>query len=266
MARAMKLGVEAGRLAFRAGRIPRKAVRVGQQPARRSHRRPDESTQLEVPPRARAARGDAAAAEARSASEADRALQRSVHRARSRADAAAGVPAPAAALRRAPDHAAQRRAGTSALAPPRPSGGLKGRLAAFVWRIVGPTLQRQHDVQLAARRSPQSQRRRAPRGAARDRERRSRMLRGQLGDLLAFQSRLVVYLQQITLYVDTKDRETAGARAGRQRRAERARRGPGASGGNRWSRASSASRRAWPASAPRTRSCARSSASRSRRR
>ena len=36
MARAMKLGVEAGRLAFRAGRIPRKSLRVGQQPARRA--------------------------------------------------------------------------------------------------------------------------------------------------------------------------------------------------------------------------------------
>ena len=36
------------------------------------------------------------------------------------------------------------------------------------------------------------------------------MLRGQIGDLLLFQSRLVVYLQQITLYVDGKDRETAG--------------------------------------------------------
>ena len=35
-------------------------------------------------------------------------------------------------------------------------------------------------------------------------------LRGQLANLLAFESRLIAYLQQITAYVDTKDRDTAG--------------------------------------------------------
>ena len=35
MARAMKLAVEAGRLAFRAGRIPQARVRLGEQPAGR---------------------------------------------------------------------------------------------------------------------------------------------------------------------------------------------------------------------------------------
>ena len=91
-----------------------------------------------------------------------------------------------------------------------PSGsGLKGRLAAFIWSLVGPPLQKQsafnarvvdhvnrnvaahHETQHAI-------------------ESVIGMLRGHVSDLLLFQSRLIVYLQQITLYVDTKDRETAG--------------------------------------------------------
>ena len=87
--------------------------------------------------------------------------------------------------------------------------GLKGRLAAFVWRLVGPPLQKQstfnsllvdHLNRNAA----------AHREAGRAIDSVIGMLRGQISDLLLFQSRLVVYLQQITLYVDTKDRETAG--------------------------------------------------------
>jgi SAM-dependent methyltransferase len=87
--------------------------------------------------------------------------------------------------------------------------GLKGRLAAFIWRIAGPPLQKQttfnsllvdHLNRNAA----------AHREAQRAIDSVIGMLRGQISDLLLFQSRLVVYLQQITLYVDTKDRETAG--------------------------------------------------------
>ena len=66
------------------------------------------------------------------------------------------------------------------------------------------------DVQLAARRSPQPERGGAPRGAARDRQRDRDAARPDRRTCSLFQSRLVVYLQQITLYVDTKDRETAG--------------------------------------------------------
>jgi O-antigen chain-terminating methyltransferase len=93
--------------------------------------------------------------------------------------------------------------------PPPAGGGLKGRLAGFVWRLVGPPLQRQatfnsllvdHLNRNAA----------AHREAQRAIDSVIGMLRGQISDLLLFQSRLVVYLQQITLYVDTKDRETAG--------------------------------------------------------
>ena len=42
---------------------------------------------------------------------------------------------------------------------------------------------------------------------------RSLYCAARLAELLHFQSTLIVYLQQITLYVDTKDRETAGQAA-----------------------------------------------------
>ena len=94
-------------------------------------------------------------------------------------------------------------------ATPPAGGGLKGRLAAFVWRIVGPPLQRQATFNSAIVDH-------LNRNVAAHRETQRAiasvigMLRGQVGDLLLFQSRLVVYLQQITLYVDTRDRESAG--------------------------------------------------------
>jgi len=93
--------------------------------------------------------------------------------------------------------------------PPAVAGGLKGRLAAFVWRIVGPPLQKQAAfnsllVDHVNRNVT------AHREAQRALESVIAMLRGHLADLIHFQSRLVVYLQQITLYVDTKDRDTGG--------------------------------------------------------
>src|SRR4029078_12115733 len=96
-----------------------------------------------------------------------------------------------------------------ALTPPPASGGVKGRLAAFVWRIVAPTLERQHAfnstrVYHLNRNVP------AHREAQRAIDTTIAMLRGHLADLLAFQSRLVGYLQQITGYVDTKYRDTPG--------------------------------------------------------
>jgi SAM-dependent methyltransferase len=94
-------------------------------------------------------------------------------------------------------------------AVPPAGGGLKGRLAAFVWRIVGPSLQKQ-----AAFNSTivdhLNRNVTAHREAQRAIESALAMLRGHFADLLHFQSRLVVYLQQITLYVDTKDRDSAG--------------------------------------------------------
>jgi len=92
---------------------------------------------------------------------------------------------------------------------PRYGGGLKGRLAAFVWRIVGPPLQKQATFNSTIV-DHINRNVTAHREAQRAIESVIGLLRAQISDLLLFQSRLVVYLQQITLYVDTKDRETAG--------------------------------------------------------
>ncbi len=99
----------------------------------------------------------------------------------------------------------------STLAEPPAAGGLKGRLAAFVWRLVAPSLQRQ--AAFNARLVEHLNRNVA---AHRDAQRAITALidvqRAAFADLADFYTRLLVYLQQITGYVDTKDRET-GARA-----------------------------------------------------
>jgi O-antigen chain-terminating methyltransferase len=94
-------------------------------------------------------------------------------------------------------------------APPQASG-LRGRLTGFIWRTVAPYLQRQltfnsllvdHVNRNAA----------ARRDAQRAAEATVTALDEQLAALAAFQARLMLYLQQITAYVDTKDRDSAGS-------------------------------------------------------
>jgi SAM-dependent methyltransferase len=97
----------------------------------------------------------------------------------------------------------------SAAAPVQPIGGLRGRLARFIWRVVAPALQKQAAINslLVDHLNRNIDGERATRAAIaslRD------AMRDHLDQVLAFQSRLVVCLQQITPYVDTKDRETAG--------------------------------------------------------
>ncbi|HEY2433329.1 MAG TPA: methyltransferase domain-containing protein [Vicinamibacterales bacterium] len=95
------------------------------------------------------------------------------------------------------------------LTAPAPAAGLRGRLAAFVWRLVAPTLERQNafNSRLVDHLN---------RNARAERETRAALvetlhaLRGHFDALLAFQTRLLVCLQQITAYVDTKDRDAAG--------------------------------------------------------
>jgi O-antigen chain-terminating methyltransferase len=93
-------------------------------------------------------------------------------------------------------------------APPTASG-LQNRLAGFIWRIVGPYLQRQvafnsllvdHLNRTAT----------AHREGLRISEQAADLLQERLAEQLDFNARLILYLQQITAYVDTKDRETAG--------------------------------------------------------
>jgi SAM-dependent methyltransferase len=95
------------------------------------------------------------------------------------------------------------------LVPPATGAGLKGRLAAFVWRIVAPTLQKQAafnsmlvdhiNRNVAAHRATHD----ALSGIA-------AAVQGHIEDLLAFRARLMLYLQQVTAFVDTKDRDTGG--------------------------------------------------------
>jgi SAM-dependent methyltransferase len=94
-------------------------------------------------------------------------------------------------------------------AAPPAATGLKGRLAAFVWRIVGPPFQKQATFNSTIV-DHLNRNVLAHREAARAIETVIALLRAHITDLLTFQSHLVVYLQQITLYVDTKDRDTAG--------------------------------------------------------
>jgi SAM-dependent methyltransferase len=91
--------------------------------------------------------------------------------------------------------------------PPPPVSGLKGRLAAFVWRLIAPSLQKQ----LAFNSTLVDHLNRnvaAHRDAQRAIDALVAVQRAQIADLTAFHTRLLVYLQQITGYVDTKDRET----------------------------------------------------------
>jgi SAM-dependent methyltransferase len=95
--------------------------------------------------------------------------------------------------------------------PAAPQGsGVRGRLAGFIWRTVAPYLQRQltfnsllvdHVNRNAA----------ASRDAQRAAEATVAALDDQLAALAGFQARLMLYLQQITAYVDTKDRDSAGS-------------------------------------------------------
>ncbi|HMF59022.1 MAG TPA: methionine biosynthesis protein MetW, partial [Vicinamibacterales bacterium] len=91
-------------------------------------------------------------------------------------------------------------------APPQASG-LKGRLTGFIWRVVGPYIQRQltfnsllvdHVNRTAS----------AQRGAYQAAEAVVTALREHLAGVAEFQSRLMLLLQQVTAYVDTKDRES----------------------------------------------------------
>ena len=97
----------------------------------------------------------------------------------------------------------------SSLVAPATGGGVKGRLAAFVWRIVAPSLQKQVTFN-AALVEHLNRNVAAHRDAQRAIAATLDVVRAQIADLTDFHSRLLVYLQQITGYIDTKDRETGG--------------------------------------------------------
>jgi SAM-dependent methyltransferase len=94
-------------------------------------------------------------------------------------------------------------------AVPADAGFLARRLHGAVWRLVGPALERQQRFNAAVvghvnRSHSADQDARAAAGALIDATRR------HLESLVAFHYRLIQYLQQITPYVDTKDRAMGG--------------------------------------------------------
>ncbi len=94
-------------------------------------------------------------------------------------------------------------------APPPPGTGLRGRLTGFIWAVVGPYLQRQltFNSQIVDHLNRNAD---AQREAQRSAEATVAALHDHIAALAEFQTRLLQYLQQITAYVDTKDRDSAG--------------------------------------------------------
>jgi hypothetical protein len=92
---------------------------------------------------------------------------------------------------------------------PLPIGGLRGRIAAAIRRAVAPLFVQQQAFNSAVvdhinRNVPvQRQTRQAIASTL-------TVLNDQIADVVRFQSLLVIFLQQITPYVDTRDRDVAG--------------------------------------------------------
>lgn len=93
--------------------------------------------------------------------------------------------------------------------PPAIDGSIKGRLRAFVWRLIGPPLetQRQFNAALVEH---------LDRNLAVHEERRKAaastlaLASDRIAALSAFHARLIQYLQTLTAYVDTRDRSALG--------------------------------------------------------
>ena len=91
--------------------------------------------------------------------------------------------------------------------PPQVSG-IKGRIAGFVWHIVAPYLQRQltFNSLLVDHLNRTTAAARASHDAS---DELASILEARFAALNEFTARLLLYLQQITAYVDTKNRESA---------------------------------------------------------
>jgi SAM-dependent methyltransferase len=98
-----------------------------------------------------------------------------------------------------------------AIIPGAPSNGAgwRGRLTGFIWRVVAPYFERQltFNSRLIDHLNRQAAAARAAHKTAEDETVR---LREQTAALAEFHGRLLRYLQEMTAYVDTRDREAAG--------------------------------------------------------
>ena len=93
-------------------------------------------------------------------------------------------------------------------APPS-AAGFRRRIAGFIWKVIGPYLQRQltFNSLLVDHLNRNAN---AARNTHRVAEQAADALRDHLAALAQFETRLIQYFQQFTAYVDTKDRDTAG--------------------------------------------------------
>jgi SAM-dependent methyltransferase len=85
--------------------------------------------------------------------------------------------------------------------------GIRSRLAHFVWRLVAPVLERQQAFNSVLVDH-------LNRDVAAGRDARAALLEAlnaQAAAITGFQAHLIQYLQQVTLYIDTKDRLAAGS-------------------------------------------------------
>ncbi len=88
------------------------------------------------------------------------------------------------------------------------TGGWRGRIAAGIWRVVAPLFQRQQAFNAAL----VDHLNRAQAVASQERDAMAALadgLREEAAALARFESNLILYLQRITAYVDTKDRHEA---------------------------------------------------------
>jgi SAM-dependent methyltransferase len=96
------------------------------------------------------------------------------------------------------------------LAAPPPSGpSVRGRFTGFIWRTVAPYFERQltFNAQLVDHLNRSVA---AARAAYAEEERARAQVREAMQRLAEFHGRLMLYLQQITAYIDTRDRDGAG--------------------------------------------------------
>jgi O-antigen chain-terminating methyltransferase len=96
---------------------------------------------------------------------------------------------------------------TSAILPA--PGGWRGRLAGFVWRLVRPVVEHQEAFNAAVV-DHVNRNLAVGREVSRAAATVVSVLRDQVERLVAFHTRLILYLQQVTPYVDRKDYEFAG--------------------------------------------------------
>jgi SAM-dependent methyltransferase len=119
---------------------------------------------------------------------------------------AASIPSPVPALDE--EQLAALNAEWNILPAPPQASGFRARLTGYIWRVIGPYLQRQltFNSRVVDHLNRQAERQRESYRAL---EAATAALRDYTSGLAEFQARLLQYLQQVTAYVDTKDRDTA---------------------------------------------------------